>query len=255
MTTQNETKLKTLLKNMKPETVGLASWLEELGISRNLQKHYRNSGWLESMGRGAFKRPGEKVQWQGALYALQYQAKLNVYVGAITALSMQGFSHYFRLSKEKVFLFSPPKNNLPKWFQSYYWGNPIHQQKTAFLPMDLGIVEHEEKNFFIKISSPERAMFECLYLAPKTLDLVECYHLMEGLVNLKPKLVQELLQKCNSVQVKRLFLYLCEKANHQWLKFIDISSFDLGNGNRRITEGGVYISKYQITIPKELAEL
>lgn len=255
MTTQNETKLKTLLNNMKPETVGLASWLEELGISRDLQKHYRNSGWLESMGRGAFKRPGEKVKWQGGLHALQYQAKLSVHVGAITALSIKGFSHYFRLGEETIYLFSPPKNNLPKWFVNFNWENPVNHLRTSFLPTDIGIIEHEEKNFFIKISSPERAILECLYLAPKTLDLTECYHLIEGLVNLKPKLLQKLLQTCNSVKVKRLFLYMAEKANHQWLKFIDLKLINMGNGNRRITKGGVYVSKYQITIPKELIEM
>lgn len=255
MTTYNETKLRILLNNTKPETVVLASWLEELGISRDLQKHYRNSGWLEAIGRGAFKRPGENVQWQGALYALQYQAMLKVHVGAIMALSMHGLSHYFRLNEEKIFLFSPRKTNLPKWFLKYDWGNPISQHQTTFLPIGLGIVEYEEKNFRIQVSSPERAMLESLYLAPNTLDLVECFYIMDGLVNLQPKLVQELLQNCNSIQVKRLFLYLAEKANINWLQFIDRSVVDLGNGNRRITAGGAYISKYQISIPKELAEL
>jgi hypothetical protein len=78
---------------------------------------------------------------------------------------------------------------------------------------------------------------------------------MEGLANLRPKLVQELLQKCTSIKVKRLFLYLSEKANHSWLRFIDRSLVDIGTGNRRVTEGGVYIPKYQITIPNELAAL
>lgn len=249
MTTYNEKKITRLLSSIKPETVVLASWLEGIGISRDLQKHYRNSGWLESVGRGAFKRPGETVGWQGGLYALQYQTKLDVHVGALTALTLQGFSHYFRLDEEKIFLFASRKKGLPKWFLNHDWSNQISQQQTAFLPMGLGIVEHEEKNFSIQISSPERAMFECLYLAPDTFDLIECFHLMEGLANLRPKLVQELLQECGSIKVKRLFLYLSEKANHSWLQFIDISSVDIGNGNRRITEGGTYIAKYQITIP------
>jgi hypothetical protein len=255
VTTYNEKKITKLLNSIKPDTVVLASWLEGIGISRDLQKHYRNSGWLESMGRGAFKRPGETVDWQGGLYALQYQAKLNVHVGAITALSLLGFSHYFRLSDEKIFLFTIRKMGLPKWFLNHNWSNQISQQQTAFLPMNIGIVEHEEKNFSIQISSPERAMFECLYLAPDTLDLIECFHLMESLTNLRPKLVQELLQNCGSIKVKRLFLYLSEKANHSWLQFIDISSIDIGNGNRRITEGGTYVAKYQITIPNELVIL
>ena len=152
-------------------------------------------------------------------------------------------------------MFSPRKTKLPTWFLRHDWGNPISHHQSTFLPSGLGIVEHEEKNFHIQISSAERAMLESLYLAPNTLDLVECFHVMEALVNLQPKLVQELLHKCNSIQVKRLFLYLAEKANHNWFQFIDLSSVNLGSGSRRITSGGVYMSKYQISIPKELAEL
>ncbi|NOX86109.1 MAG: hypothetical protein GXO86_09120 [Chlorobi bacterium] len=255
MATQNEAKLKTLLNNMKPGTVILASWLKKLGISGDLQKHYRKSGWLESIGRGAFKKPGEKIKWEGALYALQYQAKLNIHAGAITALSMQGLSHYFRLGTENVFLFAPRKINLPKWFLNNKWENPIRFYQTDFLPANLGLADYEEKNFTIKISSPERAILECLYLSPKVFDLVECYHLTEGLVNLKPKLVQQLLQQSKSVKTKRLFLFFSEKANHEWLRFIDLSSIDFGSGNRRITEKGVYLSKYQLSVPKELTEL
>ena len=220
-----------------------------------MQKHYLKSGWLESVGRGAYKKTGDEVEWNGGLYAIQTQTNTNVHVGSITALAVQGLNHYFRLGQETIYLFSPYKNNLPKWFKDCDWKYPVYHQQTDFLPEETGIVEHEIKNIPVKISSPERAIMECLYMTPKKLDLAECYHLMEGLVNLKPKLVQELLQNCNSVHVKRLFLYLSEKADHQWLNFIDTSMVDLGSGNRRIKGAGIYVSKYQITIPKELAEL
>jgi hypothetical protein len=255
MTTYNETKLTKLINSVKPDTVVLASWLESIGISRDLQKHYRNSNWLASMGAGAFKRPGDTISWQGGLYPLQYQAKFNVHAGAITALSLLGLSHYFRLNEEKIFLFTSRDTRLPKWFLIHDWSQPVAQYKTSFLPLETGLVEYQEKNFPIKIASAERAILECLYLAPTTIDLLESFHLMEGLTNLRPKLLQDLLQNCSSIKVKRLFLYLAEKINHDWFQFIDTSSIDLGSGNRRITPGGVYESKYQITIPTELAQL
>jgi hypothetical protein len=255
MATQNKTKLKILLNNIKPESVALAPWLEDAGISRNLQKHYRNSGWLGTVGRGAFKRPGDTIHWQGAIHALQYQAGLNIHIGALTALTLQGFGHYFRFDNEKVFIFALRKTKLPKWFLTYDWGDPIYPYQTTFLPSDIGVVQYEEKNFPIKISSPERAILECLYLTPETIDIVECFHLMQGLVNIKPKLVQRLLQKCSSVKVKRLFLYLAEKANHDWFHFLEVSTINLGTGNRVISKGGAYIAKYQISVPKELSGL
>jgi hypothetical protein len=75
MTTDRASKIKQLLAGHRPGTVELASWLAAHGIPHDLQKHYRKSGWLESVGVGASKRPGEKVSWEGAFYSLQEQAK------------------------------------------------------------------------------------------------------------------------------------------------------------------------------------
>ncbi|MEX2371969.1 MAG: type IV toxin-antitoxin system AbiEi family antitoxin domain-containing protein, partial [Bacteroidales bacterium] len=72
--------------------------------------------------------------------------------------------------------------------------------------------------------------------------------------NLRPKILQELLENCNSIKVIRLFLYMASKANHQWLDFVDQSRIDLGTGDRVIVKGGVYIKKYKISLPKELTE-
>ncbi len=251
MNTQNESKLKKMLDFHKQGTVVLPKWLEGLGISRELQKSYLKNGWLESIGYGAFKRSRENVVWQGALYSMQQQ-KLPIHVGALTALSMQGLAHYFRMSKETVFLFSPQKTILPRWFIDYNWSRPMKHIKTSLLPSELALTSHEQINFSINISTPERAIIECLFLAPNKLDLMECYHVMEGLSNLRPKLVEELLQQCTSVKVKRLFLYMASKAQHQWLPFVDQSKINLGKGGRSIVKGGVYNSDFLITIPKEL---
>lgn len=95
-------------------------------------------------------------------------------------------------------------------------------------------------------------MLECLYLVPEEQNLTECYELMENLNNLRPKLVQELLEQCTSVKVKRLFLYLAEKAKHAWLDYLNIEQIELGSGKRSLARNGTYIHKYKITVPKEL---
>jgi len=255
MSTEIEKKITRFLDEHKAGTVCLASWLDNLGISRDLQKRYRKSGWLESIGTGAFKRPKDLINWHGGLYALQFQANLPIHAGALTALSMQGFAHYLRSDKEKIFLFSPLKTTLPKWFKKYDWQNPVESIRTSFLELDSGLTEFKEKNFSIKISAPERAILECLYLSPEKIDLVECYQIMEGLTNLRPALLQELLETCKSIKVKRLFLYMAEKASHQWLDFIDRTKINLGKGHRSIVKNGVYIADFDISIPQELAEL
>ena len=52
--------------------------------------------------------------------------------------------------------------------------------------------------------------------------------------------------------MQRLFLYLAERAGHEWAKHLDLEKVDLGKGKRAVVKGGAYIAKYQITVPKEL---
>jgi hypothetical protein len=253
MPTKYDKKLMNLLSNHVPGTVLLASWLEKNGISRDLQQYYLKSGWLKSYGTGAFKRPNENVRWTGALNSLQRQTQVTVYVGGLTSISLQGLSHYVRMEKEPLYLFSPQYVKLPKWFLTQEWSNQIVHVKTKFLPANSALFEYSLDGLKLQISSPERAILECLYLAPDRFDVVECYQILEGLANLRPKILQELLENCSSIKVKRLFLFMASKARHQWLDFVDQSTIDLGTGDRVIVKKGVYISKYKISIPKELS--
>ena len=244
-----------LLAKHVPDTILLASWLEKNDISRDLQKYYLRSGWLEHYGHGAFKRPNENVQWLGAVYSLQKQSELKVHVGGITSLSLQGLAHYVRLGKESLYMFSQQYVKLPKWFLDQEWGTQVKHVKTNILPSEIGLFEFKVDTINLRISSPERAILECLQLSPNHFDLVECYQVFEGLSNLRPKIIQELLEKCESIKVKRLFLYMAAKAKHQWLPFVDQTNIELGKGDRILVKGGVYISQHRISIPKELATL
>lgn len=255
MSTNNKIKIKKLLDLHVPGTVILASWLDKNGFSYDLQQRYRKSGWIESIGVGAFKRPNDNISWRSAIYSLQKQANLSLHVGGLTALSQLGYSHYIRTGVETVYLFSELKTNLPAWFQKYSWEEPINHVRTNFLPLGIGLEEYNEQAFTIKMASPERAIFECLYLTPEKQDLLETYQIMSGLVNLRPELVQTLLKECRSVKVKRLFLYMLKKANHQWGQFLDLSDVNLGTGDRGIVKNGIYDPEFHITVPKELAQL
>lgn len=254
MTTVNRTKINQLLLEQPPGVVLLSSWLAKQGYSIDLQKHYRKTRWLQSIGKGAQIRADDKVSYEGAIYALQKQSELTIHPGGRTALSLLGKAHYLQLGSAKVVLFGGSGEKLPTWFKKYDWGVSLDYHETSFLSPDLGFTEIEIKSFSIKVSSAARAIMECLYLAPLKLELMECFELMEGLNNLLPKQVQTLLENCQSVKVKRLFLYMAEKADHGWFKQLDPTKVDLGKGKRSLVKNGVLIDKYGITVPKELAE-
>lgn len=254
MSNDNTSKIKQLLYSQPSGVVLLSSWLSNHGYSLDLQKRYKKSGWFESLGIGALIRTDDKVKYEGAIYALQNQLKSTIHPGGKTALSLLGKSHYLELGNNSAILFGEPKEQLPAWFKKHDWGIKISYHKTVFLPSKMALTEVELTNFSIKVSSPARAILECLYLAPKEQSLMECYELMEGLNNLPPKIVQELLEKCTSVKVKRLFMYLAEKAGHSWFEFLVREKINLGKGKRSIVKNGIYIDKYQITVPRELGE-
>jgi len=73
------------------------------------------------------------------------------------------------------------------------------------------------------------------------------------LTNLRPQLVQTLLQHCRSVKVKRLFMGLAEGCNLPWVERIDLSKVNFGKGKRVVVKGGHFDPKYNITLPKALS--
>lgn len=90
---------------------------------------------------------------------------------------------------------------------------------------------------------------EMLKLVPKEQSFEETFLLFENLAQLRPTIVESLLKQCNSIKVKRLFLYLAEKCQHEWLSALDINKIDIGHGKRVIGQGGTYIAKYQLSVP------
>jgi len=112
-----------------------------------------------------------------------------------------------------------------------------------------GYTELKEREFSVRISAPERAILELLYLVPNKAGFAEAQLIMENLVSLRPTVVQALLQSCRSIKVKRLFMYFADKHGHQWVSEIDMSKVNLGKGKRLIVPNGKLDHKYQITVP------
>jgi hypothetical protein len=252
MSTEFGSKINKLIQLQPPGVVLTSSWLKKQGYSPELLRNYRNNHWLVAIGNGAMIRNNDTVGYLGAICALQQQLQMNVHPAAKTALSLLGKTHYLELNANKAILFGNSNEAMPTWFNNKKWEVEIRYLTSSFLPKEKGLVEYEHKSFKIKISSAARALMECLYLVPLEQGFLECYELMQGLTNLSPATTQDLLESCTSVKVNRLFLYLAEKSEHAWFNHLDVNRIDLGRGNRSLVRKGVYISKYKITVPKEL---
>ena len=247
------TKIKQIIDTKGTDTLLFSSWLSAEGISRAEQAAYVQSGWLEKVAHGVYKVAGANVSLFSAISAYNTQLGKQCIIGAETALEIRGYSHYVPMGKPLAFLFTEAHAKLPRWFQTTKWDRTLRYHTISlWADGSLGLEQREEGGRTLLISSPERAIMECLNRSYVAQTLMDTYYIMEMLTTLRPKLVQQLLEQCSSVKVKRLFLYLAEKANHPWFKAIDTDKVNLGSGRRMISPTGKFVSKYNITIPTEV---
>jgi hypothetical protein len=275
---QKATKINQLQDLLEEGLLAPTSWLEEQGYSRALLSKYVESGWLSSPARGVYRRPGPPLKWQHVVASLQFLTRGYLHVGGRTALVHRGLSHYVRMSgAETIFLYGP--DVLPAWVNklgvaeqfvvrsdSMFGTLRARRDKRGMLvdvhskllrpgkiadfglqPMAWGAWDWE-----LLYSSDERAMFEVLQDVPIKESVYEADVLMQGLGNLRPARVKAMLEVCTSVKVKRLFLALAERHQHQWLAHVDLASVDLGKGKRMLLPGGKLHAKYLITLPADL---
>jgi hypothetical protein len=66
--------------------------------------------------------------------------------------------------------------------------------------------------------------------------------------------MQSLLEGCSSVKVKRLFMFLAERAGLPVVAKLARNRIDLGKGVRSIVPKGAYVAKYEIVVPRALVQ-
>ena len=246
-------KINQILQKWPQGTVITTGWLNKQGVSRQSVDNYKNSGWLERLGQGAYKRKGGDVSWAGALYALQRLENLSVHVGGKTALELQGYGHYIKMAdRDQVILWKTPEVRLPSWFTSNdKWKSQLEIRSATLFSTEVNeLSDTKVQEIEVQISSAERGILEYLYDVPKREGFDEANYIMDGLASLRPNVLQQLLEACKSVRVKRVFMYMAEHHQHSWLKRLDSSKIDFGKGKREIIKGGKLNKKYKIVVPE-----
>jgi hypothetical protein len=249
-------KINQLIKGWQRGTVRSSDELKRLGYSSQILKVYANSGWISLLSRGAYILSGDDVHWPGGLYCLHRGTDNCLHVGGKTALELKGFAHYISQQNSRVEWFGNVRDKLPMWFTKQPWMKNIHLVRTEVFPYENHNVFTitEVQNISIRISSPELAIMEMLLRLPQVHSFDETSLIMESLTTLRSDLVQNLLENCNSIKVKRLFLFLAEKHHHGWFEELDTAKINLGSGKREIVKNGKLNRKYGITIPGDYEE-
>lgn len=246
------TKINQLVTNWPKGALKTVKELKELGYTPQLLKVYSYSKWIELFERGVYKLYNDIVDWQGALYGIQNKSETTMHAGGKTALTLKGYGHYISTYENKIFLFSGRNENFHTWLNRFE--NVVQKRTEVFdYSNKTYFTSYNTGKFEITISVPELASMEMLYLIPSVQSFDEASKIMEGLTTLRPQLVQNLLEECSSIKVKRLFLFMAEKHDHAWFNELNLDRISLGSGKRVIVKDGTLDKKYNITVPKEYA--
>ncbi|MDE2214333.1 MAG: type IV toxin-antitoxin system AbiEi family antitoxin domain-containing protein [Candidatus Omnitrophica bacterium] len=219
-------------------------YLKDKGYSPQLLYRYVQSGWLEKLAKGVYKRKGRGLDPFLIVKAMQEQLKWPVFIGAQSVMALQNKAHYVKFKNTyQLFLSSPIRLN--DWFKSL---SEFHFIKEKIFKHPLnGLTTWGDG---IKVSTLERAFIEMAFLVPSKASYEELINNLELTPNLRAGLLQSLLEDCSSFKAKRLFLHAAQKAGHKWFNHLNVARISLGKGARQITKGGIYDKKYKVSVPK-----
>jgi len=263
---QKQSKLKSLLESVPPGFIVDSAWLEAKGIGRRSAYEYVKGGWLERIAHGVFRRPvprarpSDSVDWKSCVISLQNIMDYPVHVGGTTALALQGYRHDLPLgSAAPVWLYG---KTIPNWLSKLPLDPPLELRRISlFSDAVIGLSQERDEqesesaaalpwDWSIRMSTPERAMFEALDELPHRESFDNLDMIFEGLTNLRPKLLDALLRDCRKIKVKRLFFVFADRHGHAWRQRLDPGDFDLGHGDRAFIKGGRIHPRYRIVVPE-----
>jgi len=230
-------------------------WLKTKGVERHTLDNWVKSKQLVSVAQGVYIRPDTKLTWEGVVCSLQ-RIGYDLSAGGLTALNLLNLSHYLELGNTTTIHLYGHKS-LPSWINKLVDNVKFARHKILFKqPIALRQAPSLEQ---LTISSAEQAWFEVLLDIPDKLSFEHADKLMQGLVNLSPKRLNMLLEECNNVKVRRLFLWFAERHQHAWFKKVDTERFTmdsglLGSGKRMLAKNGKLDIKYLITVPEGMHE-
>jgi len=260
MTELKARKLNQLERTLPEGLIADAAWMEAHGYSSSLRTQYVAAGWLEQPARGTFKRPLGKLTWQNVAISLQTLLQRDLVVGGLTALDLQGLTHYVSPSGPTVIHLhgtKPPpgwlaKLPLPETFR-FHRAQSLFKTIYAKSDLQAGTVRAlGEGDRALIVSTPERAFLELLAELPDRESFHHADMIAEGLRTLSPRRLNLLLKDCRSVKVKRLFFWFADRHAPPWLGKIDKNAVDLGSGKRMLVRGGRLDPTYLITVPEDL---
>jgi hypothetical protein len=233
-------------------------YLLSQGIPAYTLDNYLRSEKLNLLAKGIYSWKEQVLSAEGFLASLPFLLHQKIWVGGEFALAWQGLSHNISFRNELVMsLYS--ETHIPDNIKNvatkveglkvqWYSGAKIWNYDLLNTPPFQKI----SRDFEALISSPEMASLELLHLLPNSISFEQADHLLQGLTQLSPRKIVEVLKACKSVKAKRLFFWFANRYQYPWNQYLKPEEFDLGTGKRMIAKQGVLNPHFLITVPKEM---
>jgi hypothetical protein len=226
--TQNDTKLSTLHRQVRPGSPVTAAELAAMGISRHLAVHYVRAGWLQRLARGVYSRPDDALALYPSLRTLEAMHE-GLHVGGKTALDWHGIRHY--VSQRPVLrLYGRQSGRLPEWFTSRFPA-AYHRKRLFDEPAEslLHVRRWHDAADMPQVAEPERAWLELLSEVGVRQPLSEARELAGSTHAMRSKVLQALLVRCVSVKTVRLCLAFGRETQAPWAAKLDVSALPTGS--------------------------
>lgn len=239
--------------------LAIKPWLATQGFNPHFLDNAVRSKTLVPLAAGVYMREEAAISWQGVMASMQRMSSGPVHLGGLTALELEGLAHYLvKSTKPKLQLFSC--SPLPRWLARidvpahFEWHGTRRIWSQALMHDDKYLRNHHWQNSCPPIiySCPEKAILELLSAVPGIISFEHADLLMQGLPNLSPRKLDDLLKSCLSIKAKRLFFWLAARHQHSWFKYLSADQYQLGTGKRLIAQGGKLEPTWLITVPKEM---
>lgn len=248
---KHHTKKDQIILDWGTGEVHSSAWFEQRRITRPLIHRYLNAGLLRKLGGGTYVKAKDNLDWQAAIFTAQTELNLPIHVGGRSVFDLFGTSQYLNLGKRPtVFVVVREKVRVPIWLKQNDWGVGFQFKTSKLFEEDLGLEVFKKSKFEITVSSRERAVMEVIDILNLSDSFEALEQYFEGLTNIRSELTQKLLETCNSVKVKRVFLYMVTKLDLPVSKKLDMKKIYLGSGKRIVMKNGVLDKTFNITVPK-----
>ena len=248
-------KLNKVLLDWKQGDIHGSDWLRTREVDQRLAYSYFENGYLEKIGPGVFARKGDELNPYGIVRFIQQELKLKLHIAGRSALELQGHSHYITLGpQKKIYLTSYENKVFPSWIKKLPKNFEFVFNKSSMLSQEKFLTLQKEDGFEVQIATRELAILELLERLDLSSSLETAENYTQSLITLIPEVLQQVLEECNSIKAKRVFLYLAEKLSLPWVKLLNKKMISLGAGKRVIVKEGEFNKKYQITVDRNYGE-